>query len=159
MPTPFPGSSFGQPPTIVDAVNALGAAYAAVEASLTPEDSLIGTPIIPTVCDSVTSDELLALENFKAEVSAKRTEAAWLDGIIAAECQEDDDTLDQIIANSIPANNFLVNKNADCIAKIESISTMTGEAITAEFEASYVPGITNAFACNGFLPDVQEACG
>ena len=66
MPTPFPGSSFGQPPTITDAVNALGAAYAAVEAGLTPEDSLIGTPLIPTVCDSVTAGNLLALEAFKA---------------------------------------------------------------------------------------------
>ena len=36
---------------------------------------------------------------------------------------------------------------------------MTGAGITAEFEATYVPGITNALACNGFLPDVQEACG
>lgn len=53
-----------------------------------------------------------------------------------------------------------MNKNADCLAKIESISTtMTGAGITAEFEATYVPGITNALACNGFLPDVQEACG
>ena len=68
--------------------------------------------------------------------------------------------MDAIISNSLPTNQFLVNKNADCLAKIESISsTMTGAGITAEFEATYVPGITNALACNGFLPDVQEACG
>ena len=67
--------------------------------------------------------------------------------------------MDAIIANSLPTNQFLVNKNADCLAKIESISSMTGAEITAEFEATYVPGITNALACNGFLPDVQEACG
>ena len=73
MPTPFPGSSFGQPPTIIDAVNALGAAYAAVEAGLTPEDSLIGTPLIPTVCAAVTEDNLIALDAFKAQVSARKT--------------------------------------------------------------------------------------
>ena len=36
---------------------------------------------------------------------------------------------------------------------------MTGAEITAEFEADYTPGITNALACNGFLPEVQAACG
>ena len=68
--------------------------------------------------------------------------------------------MDTIIANSQGTVNFLLNKNADCLAKIESISTtMTSDGITADFESTYVPGITNALACNGFLPDVQEACG
>ena len=53
-----------------------------------------------------------------------------------------------------------MGKNADCLAKIESISTtMTGTGITADFESTYVPGITNALTCDGFLPDVQTACG
>ena len=73
MPTPFPGSSFGQPSTLSLAVDALDAAYAAEVAGLTPLDSLIGTPLIPTVCATVTADDLIALDNFKAQVSAKRT--------------------------------------------------------------------------------------
>ena len=36
---------------------------------------------------------------------------------------------------------------------------MTSAGITAEFEATYTPGISNAITCDGFLPDVQAACG
>jgi hypothetical protein len=64
MPTPFPGSPI-QPPTLDLAVGSLDAAYAAVVGGLTPEDSLIGTPLIPTICTSYTVEEEQALDNFK----------------------------------------------------------------------------------------------
>ena len=83
------------------AVDALNAAYAAVVGGLTPEDSNIGTPLIPTVCQTITMEEVAALDNFKAQVSAKKTECAWLDSLIASECQEDADTLNDIMGRSL----------------------------------------------------------
>ena len=65
MPTPFPGSSLGQPSTLALAVDSLDAAYAAVAGGLTPEDSLIGTPLIPTICTSYTVEEENALNDFR----------------------------------------------------------------------------------------------
>ena len=65
MPTPFPGSSLGQPSTLALAVDSLDAAYAAVVGGLTPEDSLIGTPLIPTICTSYTVEEENALNDFR----------------------------------------------------------------------------------------------
>jgi hypothetical protein len=47
------------------AVGSLDAAYAAVVGGLTPEDSLIGTPLIPTICTSYTVEEEQALDNFR----------------------------------------------------------------------------------------------
>lgn len=101
MPTPFPGSSFGQPSTLDLAIDDLDAAYfVALSTGLTPVDSQIGTPLIPTVCAAATADELIALDNFKLQVSDKRTECAFLDGLIAEECSEDETLLGQILANS-----------------------------------------------------------
>ena len=64
MPTPFPGSPI-VPPTLGLAVDSLDAAYAAVVGGLTPEDSLIGTPLIPTICTTYTVEEENALNDFR----------------------------------------------------------------------------------------------